>query len=48
MRRRTFLAGLGAAASPLPLGARPAKVHFILWVSTEAQPDPFIAGFQPQ
>ena len=47
MRRRTFLAGLGAAAA-LPLAAQPAKVHFILWVSTEAQPDPFIAGFQPQ
>jgi putative tryptophan/tyrosine transport system substrate-binding protein len=46
MRRRTFLAGLGAAAAPLPLGAQPAKVHFILWVSTEAQPDPFIAGFR--
>ncbi|MFL4973871.1 MAG: ABC transporter substrate-binding protein [Microvirga sp.] len=46
MRRRTFLAGLGAAAAPLPLAAQPAKVHFILWVSTEAQPDPFIAGFR--
>jgi putative ABC transport system substrate-binding protein len=23
-----------------------AKTHFILWVSTEAQPDPFIAGFR--
>ena len=47
MRRRTFLAGLGAAAAPLPLAAQPGKVHFILGL-TEAQPDPFIAGFQPQ
>jgi putative ABC transport system substrate-binding protein len=47
MRRRNFIAGLGAAAA-WPLGAhaqQAPKVHFILWVSTEAQPDPFIAGF---
>ena len=32
-----------------PLAARgqpAAKTHFVLWVSTEAQPDPFIAGFR--
>jgi hypothetical protein len=48
MRRRPVLAGLGAAVAPLPLGAQPGKVHFILGTSTDAQPDPFIAGFQPQ
>jgi putative tryptophan/tyrosine transport system substrate-binding protein len=48
MRRRSFLAGLGGAAA-WPLAARaqqPWKTHFILWVSTESQPDPFIAGFR--
>jgi putative ABC transport system substrate-binding protein len=48
MRRRELIAGLAAAATaPAVLQAQPApKVHFILWVSTEAQPDPFIAGFR--
>jgi putative ABC transport system substrate-binding protein len=48
MRRREIIAGLAAAAaSPAALRAQPApKVHFVLWVSTEAQPDPFIAGFR--
>ena len=47
MRRRDFLAGVTAAGIwPLAARAQPAKVRFILWVSTEAQPDPFIAGFR--
>jgi putative tryptophan/tyrosine transport system substrate-binding protein len=48
MRRRTFIAALGGAAAwPLAVGAQqPSKTHFILWVSTESQPDPFIAGFR--
>jgi len=48
MRRRELIAGLAAAtAAPAVLRAQSApKVEFILWVSTEAQPDPFIAGFR--
>ena len=48
MRRRELIAGLAAAtAAPAVLRAQSApKVQFILWVSTEAQPDPFIAGFR--
>src|SRR6476469_3126643 len=48
MRRRELIAGLAAAtAAPTVLSAQSApKVQFILWVSTEAQPDPFIAGFR--
>jgi putative ABC transport system substrate-binding protein len=47
MRRRQFLSGLGMAAIwPLAARAQVRKVYTILWVSTEAQPDPFIAGFR--
>src|SRR3712207_4353172 len=48
MRRREFLNVLGSATAwPLAGQARqPAKAHLVLWVSTEAQPDPFIAGFR--
>ncbi len=49
MRRREFIALIGstAAAAPLAAWAQPApKTHFVLWVSTEAQPDPFIDGFR--
>ena len=45
MRRREFIALLGSAW-PLAARAQPTRTHFILWVSTEAQPDPFIAGFR--
>jgi hypothetical protein len=34
------------AAWPLAAGAQPGKARTILWVSTEAQPDPFIEGFR--
>ena len=48
MKRREFLAATGlAVASTLGAHAEEAsKVRFILWVSTEAQPDPFIAAFR--
>ena len=48
MRRRHFIAGLGAAtACPFGAGAQvPSNLKTILWVSTEAQPDPFIASFR--
>ena len=48
MRRRDFITGLGAAtACPFGAGAQmPSNLKTILWVSTEAQPDPFIASFR--
>src|ERR671912_436970 len=48
MRRRDFIAGIGAATAwPFALGAQvPSNLKTILWVSTEAQPDPFIASFR--
>lgn len=48
MRRREFITLLGSfSAWPGMLRAQqPARTHVILWVSTEAQPDPFIAGFR--
>ncbi|HYZ34295.1 MAG TPA: ABC transporter substrate-binding protein [Crenalkalicoccus sp.] len=48
MRRRRLLSALGAAAAG-PLSGRaqqPDRVRTILWVSTEAEPDPFIDGFR--
>jgi putative ABC transport system substrate-binding protein len=47
MRRRHFLLGLGSAAAwPHAAQAQSRKLNTILWVSTEAQPDPFIEGFR--
>ena len=48
MRRRdviTVLAGT-ALAWPIAAFAQTAKVRRIFWVSTEAQPDPFVDGFR--
>jgi putative ABC transport system substrate-binding protein len=40
MRRRTFIAGIAIGFASVALSAR------ILWLSTEAQPDPFVEGFR--
>jgi len=46
MRRRGFLSVFGGAVSwPFIVRAQQ-RPKVILWVSTEAQPDPFIAGFR--
>jgi ABC-type uncharacterized transport system substrate-binding protein len=44
--RRRFLAGLAATLAPGFADAQPKKVHRIGWISTEAQPDPFVEGFR--
>jgi putative ABC transport system substrate-binding protein len=48
MRRREMIAaGVSNACLAMPLFARAQqKVHTVLWVSTETQPDPFIDGFR--
>jgi len=48
MERRAFLAGAAALlAVPLAAEAQQAgKVYRIGWISTEAQPDPFVDGFR--
>ena len=48
MNRRDFIAFLGAAmAWPSAAFAQDsAKVYRIFWVSTDSQPDPFLAGFR--
>ena len=47
MRRRTFIAGLaiGLASGALSARAQTSRPR-ILWLSTEAQPDPFVEGFR--
>ena len=47
--RRAFLVGVSATLMAYPAGAQPRKgagVHRIGWISTEAQPDPFVDGFR--
>src|SRR5688572_20952729 len=48
MRRREFITLMGGVTiwPRVARAQQPAKMHVILWVSTEAQPDPFIAGFR--
>ena len=49
MNRRTAIGLLigGTTARPLKSAAQqPVKMHVILWVSTQTQPDPFIDGFR--
>jgi putative ABC transport system substrate-binding protein len=49
MKRRAIMAGLVGLAGVPPITVRAqqaAKTHTILWVSTESQSDPFIAGFR--
>jgi putative ABC transport system substrate-binding protein len=46
--RRAFLVGLATAVVPGPAGAQPPRglPARIGWISTEAQPDPFVDGFR--
>jgi putative ABC transport system substrate-binding protein len=48
MRRRDFIALIGGTmARPLVARAQEAaKLHRILWISTQSQPDPFFDGFR--
>jgi len=47
MRRRSFLAGLGFGLVSRAISARAQTGRpRILWLSTEAQPDPFVEGFR--
>jgi len=46
-RREVLLALPGIAAwPPAAVAQQRARAYTILWVSTEAEPDPFIAGFR--
>jgi len=44
LERRAFLIGLAAALAPV--GVQAQKLRRIGWISTEAQPDPFVDGFR--
>jgi putative ABC transport system substrate-binding protein len=48
MTRREIIAILGVIGAwpPMARGQQVARPHSVLWVSTEAQPDPFIEGFR--
>ena len=43
---RRLLGGTAVTRPHSALGQPGPKTHFVLWVSTEAQPDPFIASFR--